>query len=258
MMEPEKIVRKTNPPVDILAFSPHPDDVELGCGGSLILAADSGLRVMVVDLTVGEMSSRGTPAQRADEAKTATRLLGVSARLSLGLPDTKIGAEPEHRAAVIELIRETEPRLVLAPFQEDRHPDHRAASNLIREACFYAGVSKMGSGEPYRPSQLFFYMIHSPFDPSFIINVTPVWEQRMAAVRAYQSQFQAETDGPATALSQPEFLRAVEARAIWFGAMIGAAYGEPFFSTGPVPQKTFPGLEASPRADLLPPYRATG
>jgi bacillithiol biosynthesis deacetylase BshB1 len=252
------VENQKNAPVDILAFSPHPDDVELGCGGSLILAADSGLRVAVADLTAGEMSSRGTPAQRAREAETAASLLGLSARISLGLPDTKIGADPAHRPAVIRLIRETRPRLVLAPYWEDRHPDHRAASALIREACFYAGVAKMGEGVPHRPQQLFFYMIHSPFEPSFIIDVAPVWERRMAAVRAYQSQFHAAEEEPATALSQPEFLRSLEARAIWFGALIGAAYGEPFFCQGPVPQKGFPGVGDSPRPGLLPPYRAIG
>ncbi|MEW5959930.1 MAG: bacillithiol biosynthesis deacetylase BshB1 [Chloroflexota bacterium] len=247
-----------NDPVDILAFSPHPDDVELGCGGSLILAADRGLRVAVADLTAGEMSGRGTPAQRAGEAEAAAGLLGLSARLALAWPDTKIGADPAHRPALIRLIRQTRPRLVLAPYWEDRHPDHRAAGALIREACFYAGVARMGEGAPHRPQQLFFYMIHSPFEPSFIIDVSPVWERRMAAVRAYQSQFYATEAGPATAISQPEFLRSLEARAIWFGALIGAAYGEPFFSQGPLPHKEFPGLDDSPRPGLLPPYRAIG
>jgi bacillithiol biosynthesis deacetylase BshB1 len=176
----------------------------------------------------------------------------------LGLPDTKIGTDPSHQPAVIRLIRETRPRLVLAPYWEDRHPDHRAAGVLVREACFYAGVAKMGEGLPHRPQQLFFYMIHSPFQPSFIIDVSPVWERRMAAVRAYQSQFQTEEEGPATAISQPGFLRALEARAVWFGALIGAAYGEPFISQGPVPQKAFPGLTDPLRPGLLPTYRASG
>jgi len=246
-------------PVDILAFSPHPDDVELGCGGSLILAVDSGLRVAVVDLTAGEMSSRGTPTRRAGEAQAAARQLGLSARLSLDLPDTKIGADPAHRQAVIQCIQETRPRLVLAPYWEDRHPDHRAASVLIREACFYAGVAKMGQGPPHRPEQLVYYMIHSPFDPSFIIDVTPVWERRMAAVLVYQSQFQPVEKGPETALSRPDFLRALEARAIWFGAMVGVTYGEPFFSIGPLSLKKFPvvGDPINP-SSLLPAYRAMG
>lgn len=231
-----------NSPVDILAFSPHPDDVELGCGGSLILAADSGLRVTVADLTRGEMSSRGTPARRAKEAETAAGRLGLFARLSLGLPDTRIGTDPAHRQAIIRLIQQTKPRLVLAPHWQDRHPDHRAAGTLIREACFYAGVAKMGDGSPHRPQQLIYYMIHSPFEPSFIVDVSTVWERRMAAVNAYQSQFQPDPAEPETALSRPDFLRAVKARAIWFGAMIGAAYGEPFFTLGPLPLKGFPGV----------------
>lgn len=246
-------------PVDILAFSPHPDDIELGCGGSLILAADSGLRVAVADLTAGEMSSQGNPNQRAGEAREAARILGLSARLSLDLPDTQIGADPAHRETVIQCIRETRPRLILAPYGEDRHPDHRAASDLIREACFYAGVAKLGQVSPHRPEQLIYYMIHSPFTPSFVIDVTPVWERRTAAIRAYQSQFQPVADGPKTALSRPDFLRAQEARAIWFGALAGVAYGEPFLSLGPLALKQFPGL-GDPRnpSQRLPPYRAVG
>lgn len=248
-----------NESVDILAFSPHPDDVELGCGGSLILAADSGLRVAVADLTAGEMSGRGTPAQRAREAKKAASLLGLCARLSLELPDTKIGADLAHRQAVIRLIRETRPHLVLAPHWQDRHPDHRAASTLVREACFYAGVAKMGTQPPHRPEELFYYMIHSPFEPSFVVDVSTVWERRTTAVWAYQSQFQTDGEGPETALSRPEFQRFLEARAIWFGSMIGVAYGEPFFTIGPVALKKFPGVsDLKPSPALLPSYRAFG
>jgi bacillithiol biosynthesis deacetylase BshB1 len=244
---------------DILAFSPHPDDVELGCGGSLILASESGLRVVVADLTAGEMSSRGAPAQRAREAKAAAEQLKLSARLSLELPDTDIGTDSAHRQAIIRLLREVRPRLVLAPYQDDRHPDHRAAGALIRDACFYAGVSKMGKGAPHRPRHLFYYMIHSPFTPSFVVDVSTVWERRMAAVRAYRSQFQAESAGPETALSRPDFLRFVEARAVWFGAMIGVAYGEPFLSQGPVPTRELPGIsDPDLSAGGLPAYHVFG
>ncbi|MCG3206509.1 MAG: N-acetyl-alpha-D-glucosaminyl L-malate deacetylase 1 [Anaerolineae bacterium] len=246
-------------PIDILAFSPHPDDVELGCGGSLILAVNQGLRVAVADLTAAEMSSRGTPGQRAAETTAAAELLGLSARVNLGLPDTQIGADPAHRLAVIELIRAARPRLVLAPHWQDRHPDHEAAGALIRDACFYAGVGKVGRGVPHRPQQVFYYMIHTPFEPSFVIDVSAVWEQRMAAVRAYASQFQPDAAGPATALSRAGFLRYVEARAITYGALIGAAYGEPFAMRGPVPLAAFPGSDdLADESGLLPAYRAVG
>jgi bacillithiol biosynthesis deacetylase BshB1 len=247
------------PPLDILAFGPHPDDVELGCGGSLILAADRGLRVMVADLTAAEMSSRGSAEGRAAEAAAAAATLGLTARVNLGLPDTQIGANPAHRRRVIELIRQARPRLVLAPYWQDRHPDHEATSALIREACFYAGVGKMGSGQPHRPDQLCYYQIHTPFDPAFVVDVSAVWERRMAAVRVYASQFQSTETETQTALSGADFLRYVEARAISYGAMIGAAYGEPFAVRGPVPLGGLSDLvELAESREHLPPYRAIG
>jgi bacillithiol biosynthesis deacetylase BshB1 len=228
--------------LDILAFAPHPDDAELGCGGSLILAADQGLRVAVADLTEGERASRGTPQIRAQEKRRATEILGLCERLSVGLPDTEIGAEVAHRQPVIQLIRETRPRLVLAPYWEDRHPDHAAAGKLVREACFFAGVRRVGEGRPHRPERVYFYMLHHAFAASFIIDVSRAWDRKMAAIMAYRSQFAAGGGEAETALSGPGFLRAWEARAIRLGATIGAAYGEAFFSPGPVPLGGFPGL----------------
>lgn len=220
--------------VDILAFAAHPDDAEFGCGGSLILAADRGLRVAVADLTAGELSSRGTPERRTMETKRATALLGLAERWLIGLPDGGITGDPAQREPVIALIRSCRPRVVLAPYWEDRHPDHGAAGRLLRDACFFAGVRRIGRGAPYRPERLIHYMIHSPFEPSFVIDVTPVWERRQAALLAYASQFGGNGREAATAISGPDFLRAMEARAIHYGAMIGARYGEPFLIRGPL------------------------
>ena len=231
-----------NGPLDILAFAPHPDDAELGCAGSLILAADQGLRVAIADLTEGERASQGTAEQRAQEKNKAADLLGLCERFSIGLPDTELEADPAQRLPIIQLIRETRPRVVLAPYRQDRHPDHVAASKLVRDACFFAGVKKVGVGCPYRPERVYQYMIHQPFSPSFVMDVSSVWERRMAAVTAYASQFHAEENGPETVISQPGFLRFIEARAIHYGAMVGAAYGEPFYLPGPVPLREFPGL----------------
>ena len=235
-----------NTPLDILAFSPHPDDAELGCGGSLILAANQGLRVAVADLSAGEMSSRGTPEQRRREKEQAADLLGLRNRLLVGLPDSEIGTDPAHRLPIIQLIRETRPRLVLAPYGQDRHPDHTAAGKLVQEACFLAGVSKIGTGRPHRPERVYYYMIHHPFTPSFVVDISTVWDQKMAAVTAYQSQFQPDGSGFETAISRPDFLRLFTTRAVWFGAMIGAAYGEAFYLPGPVPAHELPGLSNPP------------
>ena len=234
--------------LDILAFAPHPDDVELGCGGSLIAAADKGWRVAVADLTAGELSSRGTLEQRERETERATELLGLTARYSLGLPDGGIGTHPDHRLPIIDVVRRTRPRIVLTPYWEDRHPDHYRSSGLVREACFFAGVGKIGEGEPYRPPLLYYYLLHTPFSPSFIMDVSSVWERRMAAVRAYESQFMAAEKAATTALSRPGFLRALEARAVWFGWMVGANYGEPFLTSTPMARGTMPGLP--PRDDF--------
>lgn len=249
----------TDHPLDILVFSPHPDDAELGCGGSLILAADQGLRVAVADLSAGERSSRGTLEERGQEKQKAAELLGLRARFCLGLPDTDIGVDPAQRMPLIQIIRELRPRIVLAPYWEDRHPDHAAAGHLIRQACFLAGVSRVGSGSPYRPEWVYYYMLHQPFEPSFVVDVSTVWERRIAAVLAYRSQFLAEGAEPPTALSRPDFTRFLEARAIYFGAMIGAAYGEAFYLPGPLPSRQIPGLsDVPPPSGVLPPYRVYG
>ena len=242
--------------VDILAFSPHPDDAEIGCGGSLLLAAEQGLRVAIADLSAGEMSSRGTPAQRAREREQAAALLGLCARPLVGLPDTAIGTNPEQRLPLIQLIRATKPRLVLAPYEQDRHPDHMAASRLVREACFFAGVSQVGTGQPHRPEWLYYYMIHQPFTPSGVVDISTVWDRKRAAIAAYQSQFQFDGAGLETAISRPDFLRLLEARAIWLGAMIGVSHGEGFYLPGPVPLRELPGLNgAPPPPGELPAYR---
>ena len=242
--------------LDILAIAAHPDDAELGCGGSLLLATGKGLSAAITDLSAGEMSSRGTVASRQMEANHAARILGLKERRNLGLPDSKIGENSSHSLpAIIQLIRETRPRIVLAPFWEDRHPDHEATGRLVKEACFFAGVAKVGDGEPYRPTRLFYYMLSYPFTPAFVLDISNVWERKMEAIRAYQTQFQSSEDGIHTAISEPGFLKLIEARAIWFGSMIGAAYGEPYYRPGPGPVVELPDLMTSPGSDkTLPPY----
>ena len=242
--------------LDVLAFSPHPDDAELGCGGNLILAAGRGLRVAIADLSAGEMSSRGTPEQRQSEKEEAADRLGLCARFFAGLPDSDIGTDPAHRLPIIQLIRETRPRVVLAPYERDRHPDHAAASKLVNDACFLAGVSKIGVGRPHRPEWIYQYMIHHPFAPSLVVDISSVWDRKIAALTAYQSQFQPDGSGFQTAISRPDFLRFIEAQAIVFGAMIGAAYGEAFYLPGPVPLGELPGLTGpAPARGELPSYR---
>jgi bacillithiol biosynthesis deacetylase BshB1 len=229
--------------VDLLSVGAHPDDAEMGCGGALLLAADRGLRVGVVDLTDGEAATRGSPEVRMEERRRAGELLRLAARERIGLPDAALGTSADHRLALVEVIRSLRPRVVLAPYPEDRHPDHAAAGRLSREACFLAGVARIGKGERHRPVRLYHYMLHHPFTPSFVVDVSTVWDRKMEAVRAYESQFGATGD-PTTEIGGPRFVELLEARALVHGAMIGAERGEPFYQPGPVSLASLPGLEA--------------
>lgn len=232
--------------VDLLAVGAHPDDVELGCGGVIVLAAQAGLRVAVADLTIGEMGTRGTPQDRDRERLAAAEILGLCARPCLHLPDSAVGTDPGHRDRVVELIRDLRPRVVLAPFVEDRHPDHAAAGRLVRDACFVAGLAKVGDGPPHRPAALYHYMLHHPFSPSFVVDVSSAWSRKLDAVMAYTSQFGPPPDGATSADARTGastgLLRVADARATLHGAMIGAERGEAFTGTGPVPLRMLPGI----------------
>jgi bacillithiol biosynthesis deacetylase BshB1 len=239
--------------VDLLAVAAHPDDAEIGCGGVLLLAVDAGNRVAVVDMTDGEAATRGTPEIRDRERRRASELLGLAERERLALPDGSLGTRPEHRLELVRLLRALRPRVVLAPYPEDRHPDHAAAGRLTREACFLAGVPKVGQGDPHRPVRLYHYMLHQPFTPSFVVDVSTVWTRKWEAIRTYRSQF-AGDDGPITEIATPGFLEMLEARSLVHGAMIGAERGEPFHQRGPVPLTSLPGLDpgtAPPRYGMF-------
>jgi bacillithiol biosynthesis deacetylase BshB1 len=226
-----------SPSLDILAFSPHPDDAEIGCGGSLLLAAWAGQRVGIVDVTDGERATRGTVDSRRLERDEAARRLGLSVRLSLGLPDTRVAVNDDAIERTVGLLRTLRPRMVLLPYPEDRHPDHAATTALVRRAVFLAGVEKVFEGPPHRAGAVVHYMIHEPFTPSFIVDVSAVWPERVHVLAAYGSQFGQVTgpDGaPSTALSHPSFMQALDARATHYGAMIGVARGEAFWQQAPV------------------------
>jgi bacillithiol biosynthesis deacetylase BshB1 len=222
-------------PVDVLAFSPHPDDAEIGCGGLLLLSARQGLTTAIVDLTEGEKATRGTPAIRLAEKALAAQRLGVTQRIGLGLPDTRLGTAADHEAAIVDCLRALRPRLVLAPGRGDRHPDHVEAARLIERAAFFAGVQKVGSGAPHRIERLLHYTIHQPVTPTLVVDVTAVWPDYRDVLAAYRSQFVSGSTGEAaTALSDGGFLDVLEARGRHYGAMINVGYGEPYVSTAPL------------------------
>jgi bacillithiol biosynthesis deacetylase BshB1 len=227
--------------LDVVAFAPHPDDVELFCGGTMLAAAASGLSTAVVDLSDGELSTNGNAAQRARERDVGSDLMSLTTRLSLSLPDGGLGVDESHRGAVVRALRELRPRVVLAPFGDDRHPDHAAAARLVREACFLAGVRRYGSGAPHRPARVYRYMLHTPFEPSVVVDVGGVWRSRCELLRVYESQVSRGADDEPTALNDGRFIAMLEARAVHFGAMAGVAYGEPFDTDGPVLMKSLVG-----------------
>jgi N-acetylglucosamine malate deacetylase 1 len=237
-------------PVDVLAVAAHPDDAELGCGGTLLVAAAHGYRTAVVDLTDGEASTLGSPEVRALERDRATEVLGLAIRERVGLPDGSVGTATDHRLAVVSAIRDLRPRVVLTPYPEDRHPDHAAAGRLAREACFFAAVRRIGEGDPHRVARLYHYMAHQPFTPTFVVDVSEVWDRKLEAVRAYATQF-GGVDRPATEIGGFGFLEILEARAVVHGAMIGVRRGEPFHALGPVAASLLPGLSPD---DPVPAY----
>jgi bacillithiol biosynthesis deacetylase BshB1 len=225
--------------LDVLAIGAHPDDVELGCGGTLARLASEGRSVGILHLTRGERGTRGTAEERLAEAEAAAAALGAKAMDFLDCGDGGLRTGPAEEDSLIVKLREWRPDLVLAPSPHDRHPDHTRAHELAEAACFYAGLRNRGEGEPFRPAAMFAYMQHDLFEPSFIVDVTASWEAKLASLREYRSQLhqpdKKETDeAPMTKVASPEFRLAVEGRARHFGLLIGAAFGEPFWSRGPL------------------------
>jgi bacillithiol biosynthesis deacetylase BshB1 len=218
-------------PVDVLAFGPHPDDVELAMGGTLLKLQAAGYRTGIVDLTSGEMGTRGTPELRAREAEEAARLLRVSVRRNLDLGDGRLEPSAAAKTKVAEVIRELKPRIVFTNYPENNHPDHTAAGPLVAEATYLAGLSKLeASGEPHRPNRVLYYLVPHKVAPSFIVDVSSFHERKMTAVRAYASQlFAPGSADPQTFVSQPGFLSRVEALDRYYGALIDADFGEAFY-----------------------------
>lgn len=219
--------------LDALFFGAHPDDVELTSGGLAARLAAHGHAVGIVDLTRGELASRGDVATRELEAREAARRLGVAHRESLGLPDGKVDSdESEQLEAVVDCLRRHRPALVVAPDRHDEHPDHVEASSLVARACYLSGLSRFGKGDRFRPERLLFALYRSATPPHLVVDVSAVWEQRMAALRAHASQLDPAA-GPGTYLTMPGFLEAVEARARAWGALAGVTHAEGYRVRGP-------------------------
>jgi bacillithiol biosynthesis deacetylase BshB1 len=219
--------------VDVLAIAAHRDDVELTCGGTLLRAATFGRRTAVLDLTAGEAGTRGTAAIREDEATRAAAVLGLAGRENLGLPDAGVVNTPEVRAEVARAIRRFAPRVVIAPAFQGRHPDHRVTAELVRDACFVAGLAKVAPDIPrHRPFKLIHCLSFREdwLKPTFVVDITDVFERKIEAVRCYASQFEGARQAGEVYPNGEPLLDIVRHQAAHYGSLIRTRYGEPFFT----------------------------
>jgi bacillithiol biosynthesis deacetylase BshB1 len=221
--------------VDLLAFGPHPDDLEIGLGGTLAKHAALGDAVGLCDLTRGEMASNGSPDERVREAERARRVLGAAWRENLGLPDRGIGSAPEHMRRVVELIRRARPRTIAIPHWQDRHPDHQAAALLLRDAIFNAKLRRYETdGEAWQPQWVCYYFINDSGPASFVVDVSEHYDKKREALACYASQFIRATEAAETRLNSPTFGQLIESRDAHFGALAGVRYAEGIVVTDPV------------------------
>jgi N-acetylglucosamine malate deacetylase 1 len=220
--------------LDILVLAAHPDDAELGCAGTIASHIAQGRKVGIVDLTQGELGTRGTVESRYEEAADAARILGVAVRENLRLRDGFFRNDEEHQLKVIRAIRKFQPEIVLANAVYDRHSDHGKAAELISDACFLSGLAKIqttdetGNGQsPWRPKTVYHFIQSILLTPDLIVDVSDYWDVKINAIKAFKSQFfDPQSNEPETYISKPGFLKMIEARGIEFGHAIGAKYGE--------------------------------
>jgi bacillithiol biosynthesis deacetylase BshB1 len=235
--------------LDILAIAVHPDDVELGCSGTLLMEKQNGKKTGVVDLTRGELGTRGTPELRAEEAAKAATILGLDVRENLGMADGFFRNDEAHQRRLIRAIRKYRPEIVLGNALDDRHPDHGRAGHLITESCFLSGLRKIETedeeGRPqehWRPKYVFHFIQDRYAHPTFVYDITPVFAAKLQSIRAYSSQFfstEYSENEPQTYISTPEFLNAIIGRHQMFGKMIGVPYAEGFITEKVIGVKDF-------------------
>lgn len=218
--------------IDLLVVSPHPDDAELGLGGTLARVKDEGYTTAIIDLTQGEAATKGTPELRRQEAAAAAEVLKLDVRRNLGWPDSRIFDSEDKRLQLARVLRELKPRVVVAPHHNDRHPDHVAAAQIVPAAVHLAGLKNTPlSGEPFKPQNFFFYMGNGPFTATLVVDTTDYIDTWEAAVRCFKSQFTGEA---ASETVTPDIYRRRRGRAAYWGTFIDAQYGEPLWTPRPV------------------------
>ena len=221
--------------VDVLVFGPHADDIELGLAGTIARHAAEGLRVGLCDLTRAELSSNGTPEERLVEARAAADVLGAAWRDNLGWPDGGIDGSGDQIRTAVDLIRRSRPRAIAIPYWSDRHPDHVAASEVLRRAIFTSGLRRYETTEPpWRPEWVCHYFINDSAPPSFVVDVSAYYDKKRAALACYRSQFAADGMSVSTRLNAPTFRQLIESRDAQFGALAGVAFAEGLIVREPV------------------------
>lgn len=232
--------------LDILAFGVHPDDVELGCSGTLLAAIAEGKKTGIIDLTQGELGTRGTAETRKTEAEDAAKVLGVAVRENLQMADGFFTNDEAHQRKVIQAIRKYRPEIILANAPEDRHPDHGRSAKLISDAAFLSGLRKIettedgATQEVWRPSYVFHYIQDRFLQPSFVVDISDFHDKKIESVLCYKTQFHnPDLDEPQTYISSPEFLESVKARAMMLGKRIGVKFAEGFITEKIIGIKSF-------------------
>jgi len=224
-----------NPGLDLLVLGAHPDDAEVHVGGLLALASDRGLKAAILDLTAGELGTRGTPETRRAEAQAAAKILGVQ-RIVMDFPDGRFTEEERFRVRLMAELRSLRPRVLILPAPEDRHPDHRRAHRLGREAAYYAGLKNYPcEGKPWRPEAVAWVGGEQPGRPDLLVDVSAVWDRRMAAFDAFGSQFDQDPAQPPTRIAHPAFRRGVLGRAMHWGSLRMCDWAEALWCEKPVP-----------------------
>lgn len=222
--------------LDVLIFAAHPDDAEISMGGTIAKLTSKNYKVGIIDLSKGELGTRGSAEFRKKEAERASEILKITLRENLGFKDGSLKFNNDYLKTIISKIRKYQPKVLFAPYQNDRHPDHIGTSQLVKEAMFFSGLPKIETEEndklqiPYRPQKLFYYMQTFEFEPSFIIDISDTFEIKMKSIFAFETQFHnPESREPETFISNPRFTNFIQARAKYFGFKIGKDYGEAFY-----------------------------
>ena len=237
--------------LDVLAFGVHPDDIELSCAGTLLVEKNNGKKIGIIDLTRGELGTRGTAETREEEAENSAKILGVEARENLDMADAFFRNDEENQRKVIRVLRKYQPEVVICNAIDDRHPDHGRAAQLVADSCFLSGLRKIetfdenNKQEVWKPKSIFNYIQDQYFTPSFVVDISDVIEKKLEAIRAFKTQFftgSEDNNEPQTYISTPEFLESVINRSKMFGKMIGVKHAEGFISKKMIGISSFDAL----------------